>query len=313
MARIAKPKALKQGDTIAIVSPASPAPKAALGLGAGRLKEVGFKVYIHPQCYKKRGYLAGTDRQRAEALMAVFTDKRIKAVICARGGFGCARLLKYLDLNLIKTNPKIFVGFSDITILHHAFNRDGFVTFHGAMPSTSLSGKNYKFNLDNLIRAITSTNPLGRLHNPANFGQFNKYHGGKASGVLTGGNLSLLNKLVGTEFMPSFKDRIVLLEDTDEKPYRIDGYLGHLFMATDIAKARGFIFGEWVKISNAGGSSRSLTINQVLDDYFGDLKVPILTNVACGHGKNVLTIPLGARAFIDADKKIIEITERAVS
>jgi len=313
MARIAKPRGLKPGDTIAIVAPASPGPKAALKLGARRLEEAGFKVYIHPQCYKKRGYLAGTDRQRAEALMTVFTNKRHQAVICARGGFGCARLLKYLDLDLIKANPKIFVGFSDITILHHAFGRDGFVTFHGAMPSIDLCRKNYKFNLDNLIRVMTSTKPLGQLHNPASLGQFKKYHGGKASGVLTGGNLSLLNKLVGTKFMPSFKNKIVLLEDTDEKPYRIDGYLGHLFMATDIAKARGFIFGEWVKIKTDGGIKKSLTLEQVIDDYFGNLKVPILTNVACGHGKNVLTIPLGVRAFIDADKKIIEITERAVS
>ena len=313
MARIAKPKALKQGDTIAIIAPASPAPKAALRLGVRRLEKAGFDVYIHSQCYKKRGYLAGTDRERADALMKVFANKRYKAVICARGGFGCTRLLKYLDLKLIKANPKIFVGFSDITILHHAFGRNGFVTFHGAMPSIDLCRKNYKFNLDNLIKAITSTNPLGRLHNPASLGQFKKFHGGQASGILTGGNLSLLDKLVGTEFMPSFKNKIVLLEDTDEKPYRIDGYLGHLFMATDIAKARGFIFGEWVKISTAGGSRRSLTLNQVMDDYFSNLKVPILTNVACGHGKNVLTIPLGVRAFIDADKKIIEITERAVS
>ncbi len=313
MARITKPKALKPGDTIAIVAPASPGPKAALKLGARRLEEAGFKVYIHPQCYKKRGYLAGADKERAEALMRVFANKRYKAIICARGGFGCARLLKYLDLDLIKANPKIFVGFSDITVLHHAFNRDGFVTFHGAMASTSLSRKNYKFNLDNLIRAITSTKPLGLLHNPARLGKFIKYHGGRASGVLTGGNLSLLNKLVGTEFMPSFKDKIALLEDTDEKPYRIDGYLGHLFMATDIAKARGFIIGEWVRIKTESGGKKSLTLDQVIDDYFGNLKVPILTNVACGHGKNVLTIPLGVRAFIDADKKIIEINEKAVS
>lgn len=313
MARIAKPQALKRGDTIAIIAPASPGSKSALILGTKRLEEAGFNVYIHPQCYQKRGYLAGTDKERAAALMTVFTDSRYQAVICARGGFGCTRLLKYLDLKLIKANPKIFVGFSDITILHHAFARDGFVTFHGAMPSIDLCRKSYKFNLDNLIRAITSTAPLGRLSNPSRLGQFKKYHGGKASGILTGGNLSLLNKLVGTEFMPSFKNKIVLLEDTDEKPYRIDGYLGHLFMATDIAKAKGFIIGEWVKMSRAGGRRQSLTLDQVLDDYFGDLKVPILTNVACGHGKNVLTIPLGVRTFIDADRKIIEITERAVN
>ena len=119
MAPIVRCSALKQGDTIAIVAPAGFAPKAKLALGVKRLEQAGFKVYIHPQCYKKRGYTAGDDKTRAEALMSVFADERFKAVFCARGGYGCSRLLPYLDFKLIKANPKIFVGFSDITILHH--------------------------------------------------------------------------------------------------------------------------------------------------------------------------------------------------
>ncbi|MCP4583746.1 MAG: LD-carboxypeptidase [candidate division Zixibacteria bacterium] len=313
MARIAKPEALKKGDTIAVVAPASPAPQTALELGVRRLEEAGYKVHVFPQCTIKRGYLAGDDKSRAAALMKAFADNRYKAILCARGGFGCMRILKYLDLKLIKANPKIFVGYSDITVLHQAFLKAGFVTFHGAMPSIDLRRKNYKFNLDNLIKALNSSKPLGRVHNPKRLGEFKKYRGGQASGKLTGGNISLLTKLIGTEYMPSFKNKIVLLEDTDEESYRIDGYLAHLFEATDIAKARGFIFGEWVKVGITGRIRRNLTLDQVLNDYFGSLKVPILTNVACGHGKNVLTIPLGLRAFIDADKRIFEITERAVS
>lgn len=306
-------RALRKGDTIAVVAPAGPSPKAALALGVKRLEHAGFKVYVHPQCYKRRGYLAGSDESRAAALMKVFTDNRFQAVLCARGGYGCARLLKYLDLKRIKANPKIFVGFSDITILHHAFLKNGFITFQGAMPSIDLCRKNYKFNLDNLLRALTSTKPLGRLANPRSLGSFKKFHNGKATGILTGGNLSLLVKLIGTEFMPSFKNKIVMLEDTDEEPYRIDGYLAHLFNATDIARAAGFVFGEWVNVKIRNRTWPSLTLNQVLDDYFGKMKVPILTNVACGHGKNVLTIPLGVRARIDADNKIFEIIEKAVN
>ena len=312
MATIIRPAALKQGDTIAIVAPAGFAPKARLLLGVKRLEQAGFKVHIHPQCYKKRGYTAGDDRSRATALMSVFADKRFKAVFCARGGYGCSRLMKYLDFKLIKANPKIFVGFSDITILHHAFMKNGFVTFHGAMPSIDLCRPKYKFNLDNLIAAVTSTRPLGRLKNPSSLGPIKKYQGGHASGILTGGNLSLLDKLIGTEFQPSFKNKLVMIEDTDEEPYRIDGYLSHLFNTTDIEKARGFIFGQWVKVGVTSRTKPSLTLNQVLDDYFKKLKVPIITNVACGHGKNVLTIPLGVRAHINADKKIFEIGESAV-
>lgn len=313
MARILKPKAFKKGDTIAVVAPASPSPKDKMRLGVKRLEQAGFKVYVDPQCYRRRGYLAGDDKARAKALMRAFTDDRFKAVICARGGFGCYRLLKYLDLKEIKRHPKIFVGFSDITILHHAFQRNGFVTFHGAMPSIDICRKNYHYSLDNLVRALTSTKPLGRLENPASLGNFKKYRGGKATGILTGGNISLLDKLVGTEHMPSFRNKIVLLEDTDEEPYRIDGYLGHLFAATDISKAAGFIFGEWVKVGIRRRNYPSLTLDQVINDFFKDIKAPILTNVACGHGKQVMTIPLGVKAHINADKKRLEIIEKAVS
>ena len=308
-----KPKSLKPGDTIAIVAPASPGPRAKLDLGVKRIEQAGFKVYIHPQVYKKRGNMAGDDITRAKALMDVFADDHFKAVICARGGFGCYRLLKLLDLNFIRKHPKIFVGFSDITILHNAFQKNGFVTFHGAMPSIDISRKNYHYNLENWIRALTSTEPLGVLQNPSNLGPMKKCHGGKATGVLAGGNISLLDKLIGTEYMPSFKGKIVLLEDTDEEPYRIDGYLGHMFAATDIAQAAGFIIGEWVKVQVTRRNYPSLTLSQVFDDYFKKLKAPILTNVACGHGKNVLTIPLGVKARIDADKGRLEIIERAVS
>jgi len=312
MARIIKPQALKKGDTIAVVAPASPVPFAKLKLGVSRLKAAGFKVYVHPQCHKKNGYLAGNDKARAQALMSVFADDRFKAVVCARGGFGAIRLLKHLDFKLIKAHPKIFVGYSDITILHHAFLHNGFVTFHGAMPSIDLCRKNYKYNLQNFTRAVTSTKPLGDLENPKRLGKFEKYHSGKASGILIGGNISLLVKLIGTEFMPSFKNKIVMLEDTDEEPYRIDGYLGHLFNATDIAKAAGFIIGEWVKVKVRRRNYPSLNLDEVIKHYFDGIKAPIITNVACGHGKNVLTIPLGVRVFIDADRKIFKIIEKAV-
>lgn len=307
-----KPRRLRQGDKIAIIAPASPGPKSKLMLGVRRLRQAGFEVYIHPYSYDRRGYLAGKDERRARALMEVFTDHRIRAVFCARGGFGCARLLEHVDLKSIFANPKIFVGYSDITILLQAFSNGGFATFHGPMPAIDLARANYKFALENLLKAITSPQPLGRLHNPRKLGPFKKYHGGRASGIITGGNISLLQKLIGTKFMPSFKNKIVFLEDTLEEPYRIDGYLGHLFASTDIARAAGFIFGEWVNVKITRRNYPSLTLDQVIDDYFGKLKVPILTNVACGHGRQNLTIPLGVKAKVDADKKVIEILESAV-
>jgi muramoyltetrapeptide carboxypeptidase len=180
------------------------------------------------------------------------------------------------------------------------------------MPSIDICRKNYHYNLISFINAISFNQPIGKLENPDSL-KMKTYHGGRAEGILVGGNISLLDKLIGSVYLPSFKNKIVLLEDTDEEPYRIDGYLGHLFENTDINQASGFVIGEWVKVGIAKRNKPSLSLKQVFDDYFKELNVPIITDVACGHGQNVLTIPLGVKVFVDADKKHFEIIERAVS
>ncbi len=312
MARIAKPEALKKGDTIAIVAPGSSPKLKYLKLGVKRLRQSGFNVYVHPQCFLKKGYLAGDDRTRANALIEMFVDDSIKAVFCARGGNGSIRLLRFLDLDLIKTNPKIFVGYSDITVLLHAFSNGGFVTFHGPMPAVNFSCGNYKFSLDNLLNVIMTTEPIGKLKNPKRLGPIKKYRPGKVEGIITGGNISLLNNLVGTGFLTSFKNKIVFLEDIHEEPYRLDGYLSHLFLATDISQAAGFVIGQLVDCNPTRRTRPSLRLDEIIDEYFGSLRVPVITNVACGHGTQNLTIPVGVKGYIDAGKKIFGITEKAV-
>lgn len=312
MARIAKPEALKRGDTIAVVAPGSAPKLKYLKLGIKRLKRTGFNIYIHPQCFFKKGYLAGEDRMRAKALMEVFVDDSIKAIFCARGGNGCIRLLKYLDFDLIKSNPKIFVGYSDITVLLQAFSKGGFVTFHGPMTAVDFAYGYYKFSLNNLLSVIMKTESIGKLKNPKRLGPIKRHCPGKAEGIITGGNISLLSKLVGTGFMPSFKNKIVFLEDIDEEPYRLDGYLSHLFLATDISLAAGFVIGQFVDCNPTRRTQPSLRLDEVIDEYFGSLRVPVITNVACGHGTQNLTIPIGVKCYIDADKKIFKITEKAV-
>lgn len=311
MAKTVKPKALKPGDLIAIVAPSGTPSRKMLALGVRRLEQAGFRVTVHGQCFKKRGYLAGDDRTRAEAINEVFADKKVRAVFCARGGFGCQRLLKYLDMEIIRGNPKIFVGYSDITVLLNAFNRY-FVTFHGPMPAIDICRPNYRYSLDGLLRAVSTTSAIGRLLNPAKMGAFVPKGKGKAMGILTGGNLSLLDKLIGTRFLPDFKNKIVFIEDVDEEPYRLDGYLAHLFLASNIGEAAGFIFGPFLNCKITRRTYPSLTVNQAMDDYFGGLKVPQLWNVACGHGKENMTIPLGVMAKIDADRGVFEIMESAV-
>jgi muramoyltetrapeptide carboxypeptidase len=312
MARIAKPEALKRGDTIAVVAPSSAPRLKYLKLGIKRLELSGFNVYFHPQCFLREGYLAGDDKARAKALTEVFTDNRFKAVFCARGGYGCLRLLRFLDFDLIKSNPKIFVGYSDITVLLQAFSNGGFVTFHGPMPAVDFTYRNYRFSLQNMLNVISKTEPTGKLRNPERLGSFKKYRPGKAGGIITGGNISLLDKLVGTRFMPSFKNKIVFLEDTEEEPYRLDGYLSHLFLATDISKAAGFALGKFVNCNPTRRTQPSLALDEVIREYFGSLNVPVVTNVACGHGTQNLTIPIGVKGYIDAERKSFGITEKAV-
>ncbi len=306
-----KPKALKPGDRIAIVAPSGTPSKRNLDLGVRRIQSYGYKVWIHPQCYMKLGYLAGDDRTRADALNEVFADKKVKAVFCARGGFGCQRLLNYLDLKTIWNNPKIFVGYSDITVLLQTFGRS-FITFHGPMPAIDICRKNYIYSTERLFRIITSSSPVGAQTNPKRMGDFVRRGKGRATGNLTGGNLSLLQKLIGTPYLPRLAGKIVFLEDVDEEPYRLDGYLSHLFAASDIAQASGFIFGPFLNCKITRRTYPSLTVERVLDDYFGEMDVPQLWNVACGHGKENMTIPIGVMATIDADEGIFEITENAV-
>jgi muramoyltetrapeptide carboxypeptidase len=312
MARTVKPPRLKPGDTIAMIAPAGKPKPDDLKLGADRIKKLGYNVYVHPQCHLRRGYLAGDDKARAAALMEVFADSRFKAIFAARGGFGCQRLIKYLDLDIIEANPKIFVGYSDLTVLLHAFNSQGLITFHGPMPAIDFADKHPQFGLTNLFNILTGKGYPIQLKNPPKAGPFKIYHQGKASGILSGGNLSLLNKLAGTPFMPSFRNKLVFLEDTGEEPYRLDGYLAHLFMASDIAKASSFIFAPFYDCKITKRTFPSLTVAQVFDDYFRGLKVPIITNVACGHGNENLTLPIGIKAAIDTTKKQFTLLESAV-
>jgi len=312
MARTVKPSRLNKGDTIAIIAPAGKPDPADLRKAVSRIKRIGYDVFVHPQCGLRRGYLAGDDKTRADALNEMFAGKKIKAIFAARGGYGCQRLMKYLDLNVIKANPKIFVGYSDLTILLHAFNNLGLVTFHGPMPAIDFSGNPYKFGLTNMLQTLTDTTTPIPIKNPRSAGAFKVYRKGRAEGILTGGNLSLLQKLIGTPFMPSFKNKIVFLEDIGEEPYRLDGYLAHLFMATDIARAAGFVFAPFYDCKITKRTFPSLTVRQVFDDYFGSLKVPILTNVACGHGNENVTLPIGVKAAIDTEKKQFTLLESAV-
>jgi muramoyltetrapeptide carboxypeptidase len=312
MARVIKPRMLRLGSTIAIVAPAWPPKPDHLQKSLEFFVRHGYKPIAYHQIRKTLGYLAGDDKSRAAAIIEAFADDRIDGIFCARGGYGSIRLLSHLDFEIIKRYPKPFVGYSDITVLLLAiYKKCGMVTFHGPMPSVEFGKPLRKYTTEHFFMALESTEPVGKIKLPQGY-RCGKINGGCAEGNIVGGNLSLICKLIGTGFLPSFKDKIVFLEDTDEQPHRIDGYLAQLILATDFADANGYLIGEFTNAEPAKDYPKAWIVADVLKDYLSKLGKPVIYNYPCGHGKEKITIPIGVKAVIDADHKTLEILEAGV-
>ncbi len=312
MAVMIKPSGLKSGSTIGIIAPASPPKSERVHRGVLFLKKHGYRVKEFRQIRRKFHYLAGDDKSRAAALMEAFSDKEIDAILCARGGYGSIRLLPYLDFEIIRNNPKILLGYSDITVLLLAiYKKTGIVTFHGPMPAVEFGKKTTEFTSGCFFNALEGILPIGNIGNPPGY-SLTRIVKGKAEGRLTGGNLCLITKLIGTGYLPSFKNKIVFIEDTDEEPYRIDGYLAQLFQATDFGQASGYIIGEFTRTKPRYPHLDGWSVEGVIKDYFGSLGKPCIAGYPCGHGKEKITIPIGVRAAIDADNKTMKFKEAGV-
>lgn len=313
MALTVKPSRIAPGSTIGIIAPAGPPDRERLKKGIRFLKGRGYRVKIYPQARKKLGYLAGDDRSRADALNAAFADEDISAVFCARGGYGSLRILRYVEFDIIRANPKIFIGYSDITALLLAiYSGTKMVTFHGPMLAVEFGRRLRRFTVDSFFRAIESKTPSGLIEKPAGY-KIARIVGGVAEGRIVGGNLSLMAKLIGTGFLPNFKGKIVFFEDTEEEAYRIDGYLAQLFAATDFGQAKGYVIGEYTRTEPRYGYSSGWSVTQVIKDYFSALDRPCIYGFPCGHGAEKITIPIGVKTVLDADKKSVSFKEAGVS
>src|SRR5262245_42368914 len=229
-----KPPRLRLGDTIGIIAPASapPDPKA-IDRSVATLEKLGFKPRLARNVRKRWGYLAGTDRERASDLMSMFTDKKVNAIICVRGGYGTGRLLPLLDYRAIRANPKIFIGYSDITSLHCAFlEKSNLVSFHGPMLNSDFIKKDFPdFTLQSFFKTLMRPSAAGSVRHGYKRKTVSILRRGTASGPLLGGNISLLCASLGTPFQPSFKNKILFFEDLDEVPYRFDRMLTQLLNA----------------------------------------------------------------------------------
>lgn len=299
-----RPPQLKKGDTIALIAPGSNIPEEKITKARQNLESLGFIVQEGNYIREHNGYLAGKDHERIADIHWAFSDKNIDGIWCVRGGYGCTRLLPFLDYKLIQKNPKFLIGYSDITALHMAIlKKTGLTTFHGPVGSSEFTPYTTE-QVRNIVFSPASTYAV----NPYKPSQIEILSPGKAEGELIGGNLSLISAMCGTEYLPSAKGKIVFLEDIEEKPYRIDRMLVQLEQAWDLKKAKAVLLGEFVDCDSS--SDRSLTLQETLENHFKDIGIPVMYKIPLGHIDNQATFPVGINAFIDTYKRSIAFTEK---
>jgi muramoyltetrapeptide carboxypeptidase len=297
------PGALKEGDTVALIAPGSSIPEEKIEKAKANLLSLGLKVKEGLFIREKYGYTAGKDHERIADIHWAFGDTSIDGIWCIRGGYGCTRLLPFLDYNLIKKNPKIMIGYSDITALHMAiFEKTGLTTFHGPVGSSEFT----PFTIEYLKKMLFSPF-VGQPITHKDPDKVIALSPGVAEGKLIGGNLSLISAMCGTKYLPSAKGKIVLLEDIDEKPYRIDRMLIQLEQAWNIKKAKGILLGEFKDCDS--DSDRSLTLLETIENHFKNCGIPVLYNVPLGHIDDQATYPIGIEVRMDTDRKEILLLE----
>ncbi len=313
-----KPERLNFGDTVGIIAPASapPDPKAVDRAAEG-LEKFGFKPKLAKNVRARLGFLAGTDRERAADVMQMFTDKKVKAIICVRGGYGTARILDRLDYDVIRRNPKIFSGYSDITSLHFAFMKKiNLLSFHAPMLNGELvDPKIPEFARDSFFRSVMKDSPARSICNGYDKKSVSILRGGIVEGRLVGGNLSLICAAIGTPFVPSFKGKILFFEDISEKPYKLDRMLTQLLNAGILAQVVGVAVGvnkDCESDAKPGGEYRQ-SGTDVVKERLSSLRVPIVTGLPFGHVDLNATIPVGVMARLDGKHGDLVITESAVS
>ncbi len=273
------------------------------------LEGLGYRVELGANAEARHGYLAGTDQERAGDFNHMIRDPRVNAIFALRGGYGTPRILSMIDYPALRRMPKIIAGFSDITALQLAiFRRCNLVTFSGPMPAVEFWRDPDPYTEENFWRLITSTKKVGALK----ASELEVFNGGKSSGVLLGGNLSLVVNCIGTRSLPAMPGAILVLEEVEEAPYRVDRMLMQLVNAGIASKLGGVVFGQFTRCGQNDPAKPSLTLDEVLRDFASRLECPVLANLEYGHIARKLTIPFGLRAQLDAGLRRISIAEAAV-
>jgi len=299
--KLFKPQRLKHGDTIGIVAPASHFDLEKFNRGIAVLESMGFNTLVPEKLFNKKEYFAGSDLERAEMVNRYFVDTTIKAIMCARGGYGSIRILSLLDYKAIQKNPKIFVGFSDVSALMSTlYLRCRLVTFHG--PTITTLGNSDGRTKDSLLSMMTSGDKPKIVIKSGI-----AIHPGSASGPVLGGNLNTLCHLLGTKFQPDFKGCILFLEDRGEAAYRIDRMLSQMKLAGCFNSLAGLILGNFIDCGDTD------EIIRIAGDIFKGDEIPIIARLEVGHGKRNLAIPIGLNATVNVDQKLLIFHEPATT
>src|SRR3954470_2304661 len=325
------PKALAPGDTVMIVAPAKYLDHERVDYATKRLEKMGFKVRIPKDLFRKKGFLGGSDEDRARELMEAFADPEVNAIFPGTGGYGTTRIVDKLDYDVIRRNPKILVGFSDITGLHIAINqKTGLVTFHSPLPEWGLGTEENmspyaaKWFWRAILAKSYRDSPQDKLGigytiethaaDPPQLGDDKLFkdvphpvtmHAGKASGRLIGGNVSVVVATMGSPYEIETDGKILFLEDVGEEPYRVDRMLNTLRLAGKFDHVAGVILGQFSPRKEEAKWSTDESMDEVLSDFFGKLNVPVVSHFPLGHVRYNTTLPVGASAELDADAQTL--------
>lgn len=307
MHKIKTPAMLKKGDKVALISPAGPVSEEKFANALINMENLGLIPVYNEVARNTYGYFSANDEERLADLHQAFADPSIKAVWCLRGGYGCTRILPFIDYKLIKNNPKVFIGYSDITALHLAFyQKAGLQSFHGPVASSQVFS-DYTLQYVKALFFDGQTEITVRPHIQTE----EKYRQeiltlfeGEAKGKLMGGNLTLLAAMAGTPFAPSFKNKLVFMEEVGEKPYRIDRMLTQLWQASDISKCSGIIFGTFYDCQ-AKTEENSFSLIEVIQNFVDLAKKPTIYGFPIGHVSDMVTLPMGGDATLQANDNVV--------
>ncbi|WP_174614918.1 S66 peptidase family protein [Virgibacillus ihumii] len=299
-----KPPRLNKGDTIGIVAPASPIDAERLQGAISFFEKMGMQVKLGRHVEKTHGYLAGTDAERLADFHEMIADTQVKAIIFARGGYGTGRLAEGLDYELIRDNPKIIWGYSDITYLHTAIRQAAkLVTFHGPMAVSDIADEEFDAYSAGLFQQLLEPSAL---YYTESVSSLKGIADGEVTAEIVGGNLSLLISTLGTPYEINTEGKILLLEDIGEAPYRVDGMLNQLKLAGKLERAAGVIVGDFAKCDPPEGKP-SLTLQQVFHEYFVDHSGPVVSGFKIGHCMPNFSLPFGVPATLSSAKKSLVI------